>query len=109
ASAALVRARRRRSPRAAGPAAGAGFPAGLEQVVVGRTDGQAGAADRGHPRAGCRPVRGRAGTGDAQGLIAEVTGGEVDADAGGGRLDERVVVRLDVAGRQRLTGEAVGV
>src|SRR6266540_6904987 len=33
-----------------------GAPAGLEQIVVGGTDGQAGAADGAHPRAGGRPV-----------------------------------------------------
>src|SRR5207244_6798040 len=84
-------------------------PAGLEQVRVVLADGEARAADCGHPRARRRPVDRRGARRTAERLIAAVTRGEVDADPLERSLDERVAVRLDVAGRKELGRKPIRV
>src|SRR5206468_1847075 len=71
------------------------------------TNRQGGPAHRGHERAGGWPVRGHV-TLDLR-LIAVVSGGEVDADPLDDALQDRVLLRLDVPGRQQLGVKAIRV
>ncbi len=83
-------------------------PAGLPDIAIARADPQAGAAHRCHERARGRPVRGRRDT-EHETVVAEIAGGEVDADPLDGTLLDRLLDRLDEARRQRLAGKAVRI